>query len=266
VAHGLGDKGANAAILGALGLLTPDRAAVLIEGIIAATAAISLATCADLLARAFAALPQKDLAGAAMVLIDALPGDPGRAPPRDPWRRGPGVQSAFVVDLFTALGSIDSPLAERAADHILAWPETYGLDRVLVPAVRQMTGPGKTEGRAVQRLRSACVVHLRARVAETLEAPRDWKRPSAVGCSCPHCTELSGFLADPARKTWIFKAKQADRSHVETTIRNAHSDLDVTTERRGSPHSLICSKNQASYERRVKQRKEDLADLERLEG
>jgi len=38
----------------------------------------------------------------------------------------------------------------------------------------------------------------------------------------------------------------------------------VTTERRGSPHSLVCIKNQASYDRRMKRRKQDLEDLERL--
>jgi hypothetical protein len=48
------------------------------------------------------------------------------------------------------------------------------------------------------------------------------------------------------------------------TIRGAHSDVGVTTERRGRPYSLICTKNQASYERRRKQRARDLADLKRL--
>jgi hypothetical protein len=51
---------------------------------------------------------------------------------------------------------------------------------------------------------------------------------------------------------------------VEQTIRRAGPDVNTRTERKGSPHSLICTKNQASYERRVEQRKQDLADLERL--
>jgi hypothetical protein len=34
--------------------------------------------------------------------------------------------------------------------------------------------------------------------------------------------------------------------------------VDLTTEKRGSPHTLIATKNQASYERRVKQRRQDL--------
>jgi hypothetical protein len=53
---------------------------------------------------------------------------------------------------------------------------------------------------------------------------------------------------------------EADRSHVENTIRSAKCDIDMTTEKRGRPYSLICTKNQASYERRVRQREQDLLD------
>jgi hypothetical protein len=38
----------------------------------------------------------------------------------------------------------------------------------------------------------------------------------------------------------------------------------VKTDRHGRPFSLICTKNQASYERRVKQRKSDLESLAAL--
>ena len=38
------------------------------------------------------------------------------------------------------------------------------------------------------------------------------------------------------------------------------------TDRRGRPYSLVCTKNQASYERRAKQRRQDLKDLALLTG
>ncbi len=268
--HGLNDKDDNAAILAALGLLPPVRAAAVTQRIIAGTAGTALGPCGDLLARAIAAPPDGRLAhlvGAATALVEVLPGDPARAAQRQPWHRAPDVQPGFIVDLFTALAPIDQALAERAADYVLAWPDTYGLDGVLVPAIGGLMGSIMAKSSATtQRLRSVCVDHLRARVAEPLRAPRDWRRASAVGCKCPRCDELSKYLADPERKTWVFKAAQADRSHVEEVIKRARCDLDATTERRGSPHSLVCSKNQASHERRVKQRHEDLANLKRLEA
>ncbi len=267
IARGLFDKADNEAILRSLGDLSSDRAATLIERIIAGTAATWLAPCANLLARAAVAPTngqRLELIGAATALFEALPGDPARAAPRDPSQRH-GVQAAVVVDLLTAVIAIDRTLAEQAADHILAWPKTYGLDSVVIPAVRNLviTIKGST---AIQRLCMACVAHLRARVAEPLEEPRDWRRASAVGCKCPRCGELSIYLRDPERKSWVFKAAEADRSHVETTIKNARCDLNVTTDRRGRPYSLVCTKNQASYDRRVKQRNKDLADLEQLDA
>jgi hypothetical protein len=262
-------KGDNAAVLGALRLLAPERAAALLARFVAGTAATSLAACGDLLARAVASFPggPPALRDAAAALVEALPGDPARAPPRELWWRDRGVQPGFVVDCFNALARVDKSVANRAADHMLAWPKTYGLDTVLIPAVRQLAEtPLIDRSTAVQRLRDACVAHLRARAAEPLEAPRDWRRSSTVGCPCGHCGELSRFLADPARSTWTFKAAEFDRSHVEGTVRNAGCDLDLKTDRHGRPYSLVCTKNQASYDRRAKQRKEDLSDLQLFDG
>jgi hypothetical protein len=97
-----------------------------------------------------------------------------------------------------------------------------------------------------------------------LSPPADWQRASTLPCRCQHCAELARFLADPERKTWVLKAAEAARSHVEESIRRARSDLDTTTDRRGRPYSLVCTKNQASYDRRAKQRRQDLKDLELL--
>jgi hypothetical protein len=269
IAGGRHEKGDGVAILGALRLLSQDRAAALLKRIVAGTAATSLGACGDLLAQAVRALPEErvtSLVGAATAMVESLPDDPSRAPPRDPWRRDSGVQSSLVVDLFNAVGLVDETLAIRAADHVLAWPKTYGLDTVLVPAVRQLIESVMIKDEAaVQRLRIACLRHLRARVAEPLEAPRDWRRASNLACRCPHCAELGRFLADPERTTWTLKAAEAARGHVEETIRNARCDLDVVTDRRGRPYGLVCTKNQASYDRRVKQRNQDLANLELLD-
>jgi hypothetical protein len=154
----------------------------------------------------------------------------------------------------------------RAVDHILAWPKTYGLDAVLVPAVRRLLGSCTIRGSAaVQRLRTACLDHLRARIAQPLEAPKDWRRANALACSCRHCTELGHFPADPERRMWTFKAAEAARGHIEGTITRARCDLDLTTDKRGRPYTLVCTKNQASYDRRARQRTQDLEHLVRID-
>jgi hypothetical protein len=92
----------------------------------------------------------------------------------------------------------------------------------------------------MQGLRAACLAHLEARVAEPLGAPKDWTRASDIRCTCEHCTALGRFLASPATETWTLKAAQQVRGHVEGEVRTARADLDVRTEERGRPYSLIC--------------------------
>jgi hypothetical protein len=77
---------------------------------------------------------------------------------------------------------------------------------------------------------------------------------------------LSKFLADPRQPTWVLRAVEHDRGHVEETIRTSNVDVDIKTDRKGRPYSLVCTKNQASYERRAAQRKQDLQDLAQLGG
>src|ERR671916_397183 len=106
----------------------------------------------------------------------------------------------------------------------------------------------------------------RAGAAEPLAPPADWRRAATLPCRCRACADVSRFLADPERKTWILKAAEAERRHVEDSIRRAQADLDLATDRRGRPYSLVCTKNQASYERRAGQRRQDLEDLALLAG
>jgi predicted 2-oxoglutarate/Fe(II)-dependent dioxygenase YbiX len=259
-------------VLPAIGLLPRRRRVELLERIIAANAATALDACADLLGRAVEAiacgqldLRPAELEPAAAALLAALPGDPARAAQTPSWIRPRAMEPSIVVDVLTALDQIHPGLAGAAADAVLAWPGTYDLDAVVVPAVLATRQSRRAETTAVGRLRAAGVAHLRARIAEPLAPPRDWTRPGAVTCPCDHCRELGCFLVDAARETWSFKAPQSDRSHLENKIRTQRYDVDFTTLRRSSPHSLVCTKNQASYELRARQRGKDLEDLTKLE-
>lgn len=69
-----------------------------------------------------------------------------------------------------------------------------------------------------------------------------------------------GCLTDTVQKTWTLRAVQFARTHVEDVVKRAGADVGLTTERKGSPHTLVLTKNTASYERRAKQRKQDVAN------
>jgi predicted 2-oxoglutarate/Fe(II)-dependent dioxygenase YbiX len=254
------DKGDGESVLQAIRLLPRPRAGELLKQIVAGNATRAFDACADLLARA-AALDEFDLAPAAAPLVAALPCDAARIVEVAPWQRHRAIEAAVVVDVLTALTRIAPELAQSALDTLLAWPKTYPFDTVLVPAGLALGRTAAARTVAVERLIVACTAHLHARIAEHLEPPADWRRHDALGCTCRFCRELSVFLADPVRPTWALKSLQVNRSHVETEIRNCHCDVDTKTLRQGSPHSLFCTKNQASYERRARQRKKDLDHL-----
>jgi hypothetical protein len=261
--HGF-NAGDCADIADALHALPPDRAADLARRLIEGAAENTLAACATLLER----ISARDLAvaiSAGRSLVASLPGDLPPAATDFRWRRGPGVRPGFIVDLFTALGRIDATLAAVAADHVLDWPKRYDFDIILVPAVGVLLDTPETSGQAaVRRLRAACLAHLEARIALQLEPPDDWRRDSRIGCTCNDCQALGLFLDDAAQPAWVFAAAEPRRRHVEETIRAAGCDVDTTTEKRGSPHRLICTKNQASYQRRCAQRANDLTERDRL--
>jgi hypothetical protein len=259
----------NEAIVRAAALLPPPRATDLLVRMVERNAPRHLGACGDLL-RCYVgssahATGNPVRIGAA--LIDALPGDPAKPTALDLWGRPEPVTPGFVVDLLTATSRIDAQLAARAVEHLLSWPKTYRLDGVLVPAARAFTKLAESAAwPAATRLRDAALDHLRKRIALPLEPPQDWMRTNPLKCTCADCKELGTFLVAPDQREWRLRAVQQRRTHVEQSVKSRPCDLDLMTERRGSPHTLVAVKNQASYERRAKQRRQDLDHAAALGG
>jgi hypothetical protein len=259
----------NGAIVRAAALLPAPRATERLVRIVRHNAPADLSACGDLLLFCVAA-PRGATGGLEQIgaaLIDALPGDLTKREQVGTWTRPTPVKPGFVVDLLTATSRIDAGLAARAIEHLLAWPKTYKPDDVLVPAARAFAKLVESAAwPAVRRLREASLNHLRRRIALPLEAPRDSTRTNPLKCTCGDCRGLGAFLVAPDQQQWRLKAVQDRRTHVEHSVRSAACDLDLTTERRGSPHTLVATKNQASYERRANQRRQDLEHVSALGG
>ncbi len=259
----------NEAIVRAAALLSPARATELLLRIVRRNAPGHLGGCGDLLLRCVATPVGAlgDLGRIGDALIDAMPGDPTKREEVDHWMRPKAVKPGFVVDLLTATSRIDPGLAARAIERVLAWPKTYGPDDVLTPAALALAKLAESKSwPAAARLREATLDHLRRQIALPLEAPRDWTRDNPLKCTCADCRALGAFLVAPDQQQWRLKAVQDRRSHVEQSVRTATCDLDLATERRGSPHTLVATKNEASYRRRAEQRRQDLEHVSALGG
>lgn len=95
-------------------------------------------------------------------------------------------------------------------------------------------------------------------------APRDWAQPVEIACRCADCRLLEAFARDPARDVGRFPMAEARRRHLEEQIRKLEVDLQRTTERRGSPHTLVCTKTWGRFERARRQHAKDLLHLATL--
>ncbi len=224
--------------------------------------------CAALLAGLCVAQPNAaaDLNNAAQILWAALPGDPQRFPELQPWERGRmTVSNELVANILTSFSAINTELADNALAYFLAWPAVYDVDKILIAAALSITQSEVYRNLPViTRLRTAVIKHINVRVEMVLEPPADWQRDSQIKCSCQDCTALKSFLDDPTQPEWTLKAVEVRRKHVEQIIKTHQSDVNCATQRIGSPHTLICTKNQASYQRRVEQRTHDLNMLTNL--
>lgn len=257
--------GEAASLASAAGLLPRPRAASLIEAIIAANVSFVPGPCAALLSHCYASQSE----GAAWLvpamhrLAHALLGRYA-SPRAADWQRRPvAIDAHAAVAVLAALRDVaDDDLARQTVEHLLA---TCPLDAVLVEAALAVAADAALlRFGPADRLRTWVLERIEERIALPLEPPSDWRRSSALACACQYCVQLALFLADPARAAWTLKAAETHRRHVEGTIRGNHCDVVCVTVRQGSPHGLACTKNQASYEARCRQRVADLVLVEQL--
>ena len=165
---------------------------------------------------------------------------------------------------MTGFSVINSALADDALTYFLAWPTVYDVDNVLVAAALLLIQAELSSTPVVTKLQAAVIAHINVRVMMTLEPPTDWRRDNKISCLCSDCKAFKLFLDEPTQPKWQLKAVEARRRHVEATIQRHQSDVICSTLRVGSPHTLVCTKNQASYLRRVEQRSRDLTVLASL--
>ena len=107
-----------------------------------------------------------------------------------------------------------------------------------------------------------CAEALLARSATLPEPPADWSVSiDGLNCTCPHCADLRAFCVDPVAQVGRFSVRRDLRQHLRRQIQSARTDIEYETERRGSPHKLVCTKTRRSHELR---QAEYIGDLDRM--
>jgi hypothetical protein len=197
-----------------------------------------------------------------------------RRPPSSDWRSAKVERAGVLAGLARALIATEQfDLLSRVVAHALASPKVYPLRSVLVPALASLRPWLKKDLKkscaALTRWAASCREQLESLTARAPEEPADYRRPAEIDCKCADCAELRRFLKDPRESVHRFSMRQDRRSHLENVIRANRCDLDHKTERTGSPHTLVCTKNVSSYRERLKtyhQDQERLATVRSIEA
>jgi hypothetical protein len=178
-------------------------------------------------------------------------------------------RSKVLTGLTQALlAAGQSELLARLVEHALASPQRYPLTDAHVKALT-MLAPWlkkyvKKPSPALSRWLGACCAQLESLTEKKPQPFPDFRRPSTISCKCADCGELKRFLDDPQEQTWRFRGGESRRRHLESMIGQHGCDVECRTERKGSPHALVCTKNSASYHANVKKFDQDKGHLAEL--
>lgn len=107
-------------------------------------------------------------------------------------------------------------------------------------------------------------LQLEARTETPPRAPMDFRRDDAVRCGCHDCRRLARFLRDPNAEKIEMPMAKARRQHLHQQIDSQRLDVTHQTRRQGSPHVLVCTKTNASYERDLQMYHADVERLKRV--
>jgi len=182
------------------------------------------------------------------------------------WRSSELNRVQLLSGLARALSVTgQSELLWGVVSHALASPEKYPLRIAHLPAIISL-GPWlekniKIPSSGLSRWVAVCREQLERLTSQAPREPTDFRRVAAISCKCADCAELRRFLEDPSEAVHRFSIRQDRRSHLEEKIRQHKCDLDFTTERNRSPHTLVCTKNKASYQEELKTYRQDQEHL-----
>ena len=203
------------------------------------------------------------VAGAAVSELGAIEKPPkGHAWPGHPVPEAPPPMAApLVAQLLDVLADLDAPaLRVAAVGKFTARPAVFDPVTVLVPALELL---GERDAAATE-LWEHCAAFMLARSGRAPEAPRDWRLDVKVSCPCAECRELQQFALDLDAQTHRFRVRAERRSHLETQIFQHGLDMKCVTDRKGSPQTLVCTKDRRSYQRRCEEYLRDIAALAAL--
>jgi hypothetical protein len=180
------------------------------------------------------------------------------------------MKCSLVIHLFKTVSQLQQlAWLEQLGNDLNQTPAKFNLHSVVIPVIKALHAWLESQQISCAVFDNAflqpCVQHIKQRATLKIDPPKNWVRQADVSCDCTDCHELVRFLGSPTEQQQRFRMRQDRRDHLESKIKTHQLDLDTNTERVGSPHTLVCTKNRASYDRAKQQQAIDIALWQELQ-
>ncbi|MFS8065308.1 MAG: 2OG-Fe(II) oxygenase [Byssovorax sp.] len=119
----------------------------------------------------------------------------------------------------------------------------------LLQKCREARTPAAVRAFGLQTLYLHVVDSLEGVLATKARSPDDWSIEPPSGCKCELCKELSAFLRDRAQIQYPWPLAKERRHHIHGILDRHGLPVTHTTIRRGSPQTLVLTKQKALFER-----------------
>ncbi len=107
--------------------------------------------------------------------------------------------------------------------------------------------------------------HVVDSLKQTASAPprsdSDWSITVPLSCRCALCAELSAFLSDSQRTRFSWPLAKDRRQHIHQILDGHHLPVTHETTRRGSPSTLVLTKQPALFQHAAALRKKQQEQL-----
>ena len=269
------DGSENTALLGAISVLGDAKAATVFSALVSARMPHYPSGCAELLL-ALSGTPSHRFQDVASAVVngldrvgasDSATGDSDGEAEEDEEKRP--LDPQFLENLLRALQHFNGgALCSAAAEEIVSRPEIFNPVTLVVPAVERICAGRRQKSvlldDAIRHLWTSAAEFLLRRSETPPEPPSDWRLDVEIKCRCADCLSLQAFARDATALVYRFRVNKQRRSHLHGIIDRHRLDMTHVTERVGSPQTLVCTKDRRTFDRRMKQYRDEIAAMRRL--
>ena len=269
------DGSENAALLAAINVLGDAKAATVFSALVSARMPHYPSGCAELLL-ALSGTPSHRFPDVAAAVVNGLDriglsdSETGASDgePEEDEEKCP-LDPKFLENLLRALQHFNGGvLCSAAAEEIVSRPEIFNPVTLVVPAVEGICAGRRQKSvlleDAIRHLWTSAAEFLLRRSETPPEPPSGWRLDVEIKCRCADCLSLQAFARDAAALVYRFRVNKQRRSHLHGIIDRHRLDMTHVTERVGSPQTLVCTKDRRTFDRRMKQYREEITAMRRL--